>query len=155
MAFSTNYKKTERPKLPEGTYEMIITKASYANGKNGEYISLTLEINEKEHPELEGQRVYMNLFKAKTPNEDDRACEGYQAWQIFMISKAVGIPDGQEINSINEWLNLIQFSYVKATVKYNGEYKNVTRLEKTTAKTNIFDAETAKDVDVDEDDLPW
>lgn len=155
MAFSVSYKKAERPRFPEGKYEMVIDKTGYANGKNGEYISLALMANEKVHPELEGRQVYMNLFKAKSPTADDSACEGYQAWQISMISRAVGIPDGQELNSVNEWLNVINHTLVKATIRHNGDYVNVTQLEPSEADMDIFDTETLTEVEINEKDLQF
>lgn len=125
--FSTNYDSLERTLIPEGEYECIIKVVNTNINNNGkEYIDLQLQIRNDVIQDCKNQMIFHKIWKMKNPSESDPG--GYAAFAINQISKAVLIPNGAQIPSLEVWMSTyITGRPIRVTVvheEYNGN-KNV------------------------------
>ena len=185
MAFlTTDYtenKSNDYGVLPTGNYEMIIAKAQETSTKSGaESLQIDLivrndldgvpalaETNKKYH----NRHVFMDNWKRKATNQYDM--QGFQ-----YILDAIGVPEGTQINSIEDFLNVLSGKVAKVYVKkekneYNGDVNDVNRVapwnfsksdypqsnhqlkETTQAGGNDPFANNGQAVNVSNDDLPF
>ncbi|SON66805.1 conserved protein of unknown function [Latilactobacillus sakei] len=140
MAFlTTDYKENKSNDygvLPTGNYEMIIAKAQETATKNGaESLQLDLivrndldgvpalaETNKKYH----NRHVFMDNWKRKATSQYDM--QGFQ-----YILDAIGVPEGTQINSIDDFLSVLTGKVAKVFVKkgkneYNGNATDINQV---------------------------
>lgn len=140
MAFlQADYKNNEGSNydaLPTGNYEMIINKAQETVTKNGaESLQIDLivrndldgvpalaETNKKYH----NRHVFNDNWKRKATGQYDM--QGFQ-----YILEAVGIPEGTQIASVDDFIRILTDKPVKVYVKkenneYNGNVTEVNRV---------------------------
>ena len=87
----------------------------------------------------------------------------YPTWALQRYAKAVKIPEGVRINSIDQFLDLIRGKSLKVTVKnvtseYNGqtyENLNVTKMEQSELPAFAGEIKPSVDQQIDELDLPF
>lgn len=144
MAFlQANYKENESMSyeaLPTGNYEMIIGKAQETVTKNGaESLQIDLivrndldgvpalaETNKKYH----NRHVFNDNWKRKATGQYDM--QGFQ-----YILEAVGVPEGTQIASIDDFINILIGKPVKVYVKQEeNEYQGKTEIVNRVAPWN-------------------
>lgn len=140
MAFlKADYSKNQEQgfdAVPTGNYEVIINKAQEQATKNGaESLQLDLLIRNdldkvpdlaKTNAKYHNRHVFMDNWKRKNTNQYDLASFQY-------ILDAVGIPEGTELNSVDDFMKAISGKPVLAYIKnedntYNGETSKVNRV---------------------------
>ena len=117
-------KATERYVPDEGVYEVLIDEANLDTTKSGtEYIRLQLYIRDDvEQPEA-GETFDFPIWKLRNPKPTDP--EGYPAWRVQAISKAVQLPNGAVYNNLTEWLRAITNKALKVQVKHEMYNDNI------------------------------
>lgn len=132
--------------LPIGEYECIISEAKLTKSKAGnDMIKLMLTIRE-DIEQLGAKRKFFDQI----PIMDS------MMWKIQQLMKAAGIEEGTEIESPEEFVNLIQYRAVRVKNKheeYNGEKQDKIAFY-TETKTGGA-PEGYGSVDVTDDDLPF
>jgi hypothetical protein len=173
---TTNYSKNTGgayDPLPTGTYEVVIAKAQEAATKNGaESLQLDLvvrndldgvtelaETNKKYH----NRHVFMDNWKRKATGQYDM--QGFQ-----YILDAIGIPEGTQLNTVEDFLNVLTNKPAKVYVKkekneYNGSVNEVNRVAPWNFEKSDYqqmqhkfkDSTESKgqQIDIKEDDLPF
>ncbi|GAF37604.1 MULTISPECIES: DUF669 domain-containing protein [Lentilactobacillus] len=140
MAFiTTDYSNNEHQTygaLPTGTYEMVIKSAQEkATPSGAESLQLDLVVRNdlngvkalaNTNAKYQNRHVFMDNWKRKKTNQYDTKSFQY-------ILEAVGIPEGQPINSIEDFTKAIANRPAKVYVKkgvddYNGEKKDVNQV---------------------------
>ena len=183
MAFlTTDYKENKSndySALPTGNYEMIIAKAQESATPSGaETLQLDLivrndldgvpalaETNKKYH----NRHVFMDNWKRKATGQYDM--QGFQ-----YILDAIGVPEGTQINSVEDFLNVLSGKVAKVFVKkekneYNGDVSDVNRVApwnfskseypqsnhqfKETSGADPFTGSNNSTLDVSDEDLPF
>lgn len=122
--------------LPTGNYEMIIADASEdATPSGAETLQITLVVRndldgvagmEETNKKFKNRRIFNDNWKRKATHQYDM--DGFQS-----ILKAVGVPEGTSVNSVDQFIDLLIGKPVKVYVKqeentYNGETKMVNRV---------------------------
>ena len=176
MAFLTtdysNNKRMDFDPLPTGEYEIIITKAEERQTRSGaESLQLQLTIrNDLDQlnslqKKFHNRIVFMDNWKRRATNEYDM--NGFQ-----YIVEAVNIPEGTQLESVNDFCKALTGRpakvYVKKTTdRYNGEVRDVNRVAPWNFdKTEYPDvqhkfkdddpyADSTEPVDINNDDLPF
>lgn len=115
--------------LPTGEYEMIINKSqekATPNGAESLQIDLIVRNDVKNVSTLSetngkfaNRHVFMENWKRKATNQYD--LEGF-----MYILQAVGVPEGTAVNSIQDFINLIDRKPVKVYVKKEVDDYNTT-----------------------------
>lgn len=136
---TTDYSKNERQDysaLPTGSYEVIIKSAQEKATKSGaESLQLDLVVRndldgvpglKTTNAKYHNRHVFMDNWKRKETGQYDLASFQY-------ILEAVKIPEGQEINSIQDLTQAIANKpakvYIKKTVdNYNGEKRDINQV---------------------------
>ncbi|WP_300562711.1 DUF669 domain-containing protein [Companilactobacillus sp.] len=185
MAFlTTDYKENKSNDygvLPTGNYEMIIKSTQERATQSGaESLQLDLivrndldgvpelaETNKKYH----NRHVFMDNWKRKATGQYDM--QGFQ-----YILDAIGVPEGTQINSIDDFLSVLTGKVAKVFVKkgkneYNGDVTDINQVApwnfsksdypqsnhqfKEATQTNSADpfANNGQAVSVSDEDLPF
>jgi len=124
MSFiTTDYSKLEERNfdaLPTGEYEMVIRQVMEKVTKNGaESMQVTLVVRNdlaqvpalaKTNGKHSNRYVFMDNWKRKATGEYDT--EGF-----MYILQAAGVPEGTPINSVDDFIDLLQGKPVKVYVK--------------------------------------
>lgn len=165
--------------VPTGNYEVIINKAQEQATKNGaESLQLDLLIRNdldkvpdlsKTNAKYHNRHVFMDNWKRKNTNQYDLASFQY-------ILDAVGIPEGTELNSVDDFMKAISGKPVLAYIKnedntYNGNTKKVNRVAPwNISKTNYPEVnhkfknpekptdnpfDSKESISIDESDIPF
>lgn len=128
MGFTNDYSQAyEAGGLkPEGDYEVIITKAEekQTKGSGKTYLSLSLVIRNDVDQKYKNAYLFHTLWKRKEPTEADRQVNGYGFSQIMSLSKAAGLPNGKNYDSLTDLLTELMKKPVKAHLvhdEYNGD----------------------------------
>lgn len=148
--------------IKPGTYEMVITKASHDASQNGkEYILIGLTVRN------DLDQSYKNAFHGEFlwPSRDTGE---FNQRMLQTIIGAVGVPDGKEFDTEEEYLQTLMHKPVRVTLKeeeYNGEKSN--KVGFSWSKTDFPEVQhqfkTDKDpfagngqpIDISDDDLPF
>ena len=152
MSFNmtTNYANNDRhdgyDPLPTGEYEMVINHATERATKNGkESLQLDLvvrndldgasEANKKYH----NRHVFMDNWKRNVRNPETGAMEyTYAMDQLQLLLEAVGVPEGTQINSVEDFCAQFEHKPVQVYVKKEtSEYNGESRDENTVAPWNV------------------
>ena len=104
MGFSTNYSDLS-DRLPEGTYEMIITGASEETGRMGSSrLNITMAIRNDVQQERQNSIFYHSLFKVKEPKPVDAQMCNYSYTAIMRIAQSAKLPENKQYNNLAELL---------------------------------------------------
>ena len=110
--------KREFTPIAEGDYEAVISEAKIEKSSNGnDMIKITLTIRDDVQQQFAKRKLWDYLVDTEKAK-----------FKFQQVAKAIQIPDGTSINTIQEFAKAILFSYVKINVKnreeeYNGEKK--------------------------------
>lgn len=103
---------------PEGEYECVIKDARQSVTRGGSHcVEVCLEVR-KDTENPRGGNIYYNIWRAKEPSRADAACEGYLSSWVQRLSKAAGLPNGRNYESIDEWCGDLKGRAVRAKVKH-------------------------------------
>lgn len=134
MGFMVNSKKAEAYELiPAGEYECIITNAGIRQTPNGAYkIALTLTIRNDVQQACANRLLFLDIWRKREPNDDDRNVDGFNYAQINSLAAAVRFPDGSNFESLEQFLQVLTGRVLRATVthrEYNGRiFENIDQL---------------------------
>lgn len=132
--------------LPNGTYEVIAnTVKEDATPSGAEYLAINLVVrNDLDNvPELANSNakyhnriIFYKLFKSKNTNE-------YSTNILQYVMKGFNIPEGTEINSIDEFIAMIKGKPVRVVVdlvdhEYNGSLTKQNEIKPWHFKTTKF-----------------
>lgn len=169
--------------LPAGTYELIIKDARMGATQGGsEFIGLTMVVRNdlKNVPDLASTNgkyanrlLFHNEFKRLDEKTDKRA---YSQSNLQNLLEAVGFPEGQALNTMEDFLNALKGKPVNANVelKYS-EYHNENRnsikpweikptkfpqvahvwKDNSKAAQGPLDTPNSKPIETGDDDLPF
>jgi hypothetical protein len=132
MAFSTDYSDVSEGTdlLPEGEYEVIIKYAgedSTPAPGNKIYISVVCVLRNDVDQKYKNKYLFHALWHRRTPSPADMAVGGYSSKQINSMSKAVGIPQNQEFETLADWCETLTNRCMRVTTEhdtYNGKTRD-------------------------------
>ena len=121
--FSVNYEAAEQfSSVENGTYEVVVATAEQSASKSGtDFLDIRLKIRDDFQQKFRNNLIFDKVWINKETLQ-------YPEWAY---SKAVKIPEGVEVNTIEQFLGLIIGKTLKVTVKneqseYNGKtYDNL------------------------------
>lgn len=131
--------------VAEGEYEVVISDAEVTESKSGNpMLKLTVTIrNDVKQPHRK-QKLWDYLVATEKA-----------MFKFHIVAKAVGLPNGKDFKSIEEYRNAILFKAVRINVvheesEYQGEKRKQARIKTYALATVEYNAPTAKDpFDVD------
>lgn len=124
--FSVNYEAAEQfSSVENGTYEVVVATAEQSASKSGtDFLDIRLKIRDDFQQKFRNNLIFDKIWINKQTLQ-------YPEWALQRYSKAVKIPEGFEVNTIEEFLGLIIGKTLKVTVEneqseYNGKtYDNL------------------------------
>ena len=161
MPFGVDYSQATDAELPEGEYEAVIKYAGEDVTKVNKtpYINVTLVIRNDLDQLQKNRTIRHSVWHKKEPSQADLACGGYSAKQIQSLSKAAGLPNGKEYDSIEDWCEDLGDKPVRITVEHeeypegSGQYR--ARVRWVNASKQLPCRHVWKDAeDVEGDDSP-
>lgn len=131
--------------IAEGEYETVISDVEVTESKSGNpMLKLTITLrNDVKQPHRK-QKLWDYLVATEKA-----------MFKFHQVAKAVGLPNGKDFKSIEEFRNAILYKAVRIVVKheeneYNGEKRTQARIKSYALATVEYNAPTAKDpFDVD------
>ena len=124
--FSVNYEAAEQfSSVENGTYEVVVATAKQSASKSGtDFLDIRLKIRDDFQQKFRNNLIFDKVWINKQTLQ-------YPEWALQRYAKAVKIPEGVEINTIEQFLDIIKGKTLKVTVKneqseYNGKtYDNL------------------------------
>ena len=124
--FSVNYEAAEQfSSVENGTYEVVVATAEQSASKSGtDFLDIRLKIRDDFQQKFRNNLVFDKVWINKQTLQ-------YPEWALQRYAKAVKIPEGVEINTIEQFLDIIKGKTLKVTVEneqseYNGKtYDNL------------------------------
>lgn len=99
-----------------GKYEVIIEKAEHkVSSGNNDMVKLQMVIRDDVGQEFQKRKLFDNIVFADNT-----------AWKVQQFLKAVALPDGTEIESLQHFIELVSYKPVKVKVK-NEDYQGKTQ----------------------------
>lgn len=131
--------------IAEGEYETVISDVEVTESKSGNpMLKLTITLrNDVKQPHRK-QKLWDYLVATEKA-----------MFKFHQVAKAIGLPNGKDFKSIEEFRNAILYKAVRVVVKqeeseYNGEKRTQARIKSYALATVEYNAPTAKDpFDVD------
>ena len=125
--FSVNYEAAERfASIEDGTYEVVVAQAEQTASKSGtDYLDIRLKIRDDYQQKFRNNLIFDRIWINKETLQ-------YPEWALQRYAMAVKIPEGTDIQTIDQFLEIIKGRSLKVTVKnetseYNGKtYENLT-----------------------------
>lgn len=110
--FSVNYEAAEQfSSVENGTYEVVITTAEQSASKTGtDFLDIRLKIRDDFQQKFRNNLIFDKVWINKQTLQ-------YPEWALQRYAKAVKIPEGVEINTIEQFLEIIKGKTLKVTVK--------------------------------------
>lgn len=124
--FSVNYEAAEQfSSIEDGTYEVVVAQAEQAASQSGtDFLDIRLKIRDDFQQKFRNNLIFDKVWINKQTLQ-------YPEWALQRYAKAIKIPEGVEVNTIEQFLELITGKTLKVTVKneqseYNGKtYDNL------------------------------
>lgn len=110
--FSVNYEAAEQfSSVENGTYEVVVATAEQSASKTGtDFLDIRLKIRDDFQQKFRNNLIFDNVWINKQTLQ-------YPEWALQRYAKAVKIPEGVEINTIEQFLDIIKGKTLKVTVK--------------------------------------
>ncbi len=131
MGFRTNSSKASEGYTlkPEGNYEVLIENAEIkeftrSDGSKTTKISFRYVIRNDVDQKFQDGKIFHDVWKKREPNEDDLSVEGFNYGQLMAIANAASLPDGQDYESLADFLTVLTGKPVKVHLyhdSYNGK----------------------------------
>nr|DAU16357.1 MAG TPA: Protein of unknown function (DUF669) [Caudoviricetes sp.] len=124
--FSVNYEAAEQfSSIEDGTYEVVVAQAEQSASQSGtDFLDIRLKIRDDFQQKFRNNLIFDKVWINKQTLQ-------YPEWALQRYAKAVKIPEGVEVNTIEQFLEIIKGKTLKVTVKneqseYNGKtYDNL------------------------------
>lgn len=154
--FSVNYEAAEQfSSVENGTYEVVVATAEQSASKSGtDFLDIRLKIRDDFQQKFRNNLIFDKVWINKSTLT-------YPEWALQRYAKAVKIPEGVEINTIEQFLNLLKGKTLKVTVKneqseYNGTtYDNLNIKKMEQSELPPYSAKAEKAPEVSDLDLPF
>ena len=110
--FSVNYEAAEQfSSVENGTYEVVVATAEQSASKSGtDFLDIRLKIRDDFQQKFRNNLIFDKVWINKQTLQ-------YPEWALQRYAKAVKIPEGIEINTIEQFLDIIKGKTLKITVK--------------------------------------
>lgn len=110
--FSVNYEAAEQfSSVENGTYEVVVATAEQSASKTGtDFLDIRLKIRDDFQQKFRNNLIFDKVWINKQTLQ-------YPEWALQRYAKAVKIPEGIEINTIEQFLDIIKGKTLKVTVK--------------------------------------
>ena len=110
--FSVNYEAAEQfSSVENGTYEVVVKTAEQSASKTGtDFLDIRLKIRDDFQQKFRNNLIFDKVWINKQTLQ-------YPEWALQRYAKAVKIPEGVEINTIEQFLDIIKGKTLKVTVK--------------------------------------
>ena len=110
--FSVNYEAAEQfSSVENGTYEVVVATAEQSASKSGtDFLDIRLKIRDDFQQKFRNNLIFDKVWINKETLQ-------YPEWALQRYAKAVKIPEGVEINTIEQFLDIIKGKTLKVTVK--------------------------------------
>ena len=110
--FSVNYEAAEQfSSIEDGTYEVVVAQAEQAASRTGtDFLDIRLKIRDDFQQKFRNNLIFDKVWINKQTLQ-------YPEWALQRYAKAVKIPQGIEINTIEQFLDIIKGKTLKVTVK--------------------------------------
>lgn len=110
--FSVNYEAAEQfSSVENGTYEVVVATAEQSASKTGtDFLDIRLKIRDDFQQKFRNNLIFDKVWINKQTLQ-------YPEWALQRYAKAVKIPEGVEINTIEQFLDIIKGKTLKITVK--------------------------------------
>lgn len=121
--FTVDYSKANSThQVMDGTYEIVIKSAGWNKTSKGtEYISVKTAVRSDVVQAEQGEDIEHPLWKSRPENSKASDIDGVPAWKIQQISKAVQLPEGDAINTLDEWFRAIVDKPARITTKQDDQ----------------------------------
>ena len=118
MFLQANYEDLSGQVVAEGEYEVVIKVATQdAAAKSGtEFLNIQMQIRSDIEQPHKNQMIFYSIWHLKNPAPSDPG--GFSGRNIQQMSKAVLIPTGAQIATLDDWLKLITGRPVRVKVKH-------------------------------------
>lgn len=124
--FSVNYEAAEQfASIEDGTYEVVVSHAEFNASKGGtDYMDIRLKIREDFQQKFRNNLIFDKIWINKETLQ-------YPEWALQRYAKAVKLPENMDIQSYEQFLDLIKGKTLRVEVKneqseYNGKtYDNL------------------------------
>lgn len=108
MGFGTNYDDIPQggnELVPEGDYECIIVNAEIRKTQNGKYkVAFSLVIRNDVEQACKNRYLFVDVWRKREPSPSDEQVEGFNFAQLMAVSRAAQIPNGQNFESLEQFL---------------------------------------------------
>ena len=125
MAFSTNYEDLNSDLIPEGKYEVIITRIEERTTPNGATgLNFTFVIRNDVEQKCRNRCIFYTMWKRKEPTQADMSVQGYSFKQVMQLAKAVRLPSGKNYETVYKLCDELGGKIMCVTVghrEYNGK----------------------------------
>lgn len=133
MGFITvDYSKADsQHQVMDGEYEVIIKSAGWTRtGKGTEYISVKCQVRSDVVQNEQGEDIEHPLWKSRPENAKASDKEGIPVYKFQQIAKAVGLPEGEKLDTVDDWFKAITGKPMRVTTKQDDQGRaKVTRVE--------------------------
>ena len=154
--FSVNYEAAEQfAAIEDGTYEVYVAQAEQSATQNGTYfLDIRLKIRDDFQQKFRNNLIFDKIYVNKSTLE-------YPIWVLQMYCKAAKVPENTDIQTIEQFLDLIKGKSMKVTVKnetseWNGKtYENLRVKKREQSELPPYSAKVEKAPEVSDLDLPF
>lgn len=154
--FSVNYEAAEQfAAIEDGTYEVYVAQAEQSATQNGtDFLDIRLKIRDDFQQKFRNNLIFDRIYVNKSTLE-------YPIWVLQMYCKAAKVPENTDIQTIEQFLDLIKGKSMKVTVKnetseWNGKtYENLRVKKREQSELAPYSAKAEKTPEVSDLDLPF
>ena len=154
--FSVNYEAAEQfAAIEDGTYEVYVAQAEQSATQNGtDFLDIRLKIRDDFQQKFRNNLIFDKIYVNKRTVE-------YPIWVLQMYCKAAKVPENTDIQTIEQFLDLIKGKSMKVTVKnetseWNGKtYENLRVKKREQSELAPYSAKAEKTPEVSDLDLPF
>ena len=154
--FSVNYDAAEQfAAIENGTYEVYVAQAEQSATQSGtDFLDIRLKIRDDFTQKFRNNMIFDKVYVNKSTLE-------YPLWVLQAYCKATKVPEKTDIQSIEQFLDLIKGKSMKVTVEnetseWNGKtYENLRVKKREQSELPPYSAKTEKAPEVSDLDLPF
>lgn len=154
--FSVNYEAAEQfSSIEDGTYEVVVAQAEQSASQSGtDYLDIRLKIRDDFQQKFRNNLIFDKVWINKQTLQ-------YPEWALQRYAKAIKIPEGVEINTIEQFLGLITGKTLKVTVKneqseYNSKtYDNLNIKKMEQSELPAYSGTVSEPAQTKDDDLDF
>lgn len=154
--FSVNYEAAEQfAAIEDGTYEVYVAQAEQSATQNGtDFLDIRLKIRDDFQQKFRNNLIFDKIYVNKSTLE-------YPIWVLQMYCKAAKVPENTDIQTIEQFLDLIKGKSMKVTVKnetseWNGKtYENLRVKKREQSELAPYSVKSEKTPEVSDLDFPF